>query len=98
MAFKDYKIVKDIIDAFSPTAKSEKEETIMKLVNAIKYQRSLYRKEIQEWKRARAIALNPITPRRKPLIDLYEDILGDAYIFGLTDTRKKDCLIKILKL
>lgn len=89
MAFKDLKIVQDIKDVFSSTSKNEQEKTIMQLVNAIKYQRSLYRKEIQQWKTARALALNPENPRRKALIDLYEDILGDAYIFGLTDTRKK---------
>jgi hypothetical protein len=73
---------------FASTETKEREQAVQKLVSAIKNQRSLYRKEIVDWKNARAAALQPENPRRKQLIDLYEDILGDAFIFGITDTRK----------
>lgn len=86
MAFKD--IVDTIKDAFSSTKTREQEKVISQLVSAIKQQRTLYRKEIQEWKLARAAALSPDNPRRKQLIDLYEDILGDAYIYGISENRK----------
>ena len=66
----------------------EREAAISKLVSLIKQQRTLYRKEIQEWKTARMAALNPLNPRRKALIELYEDILGDAFIYGISENRK----------
>lgn len=88
MAFKDTKIVKAFTNAFASTEIKEKEKVISQLVNAIKRQRTLYRKEIVDWKIARATALDPINPRRKPLIDIFEDMLTDAYIFGLYENRK----------
>lgn len=80
-------ILKDIYNKITGKNK-EHEEAVLKIVNAIKNQRSLYKKEIREWKIARANALNPNYPRRGPLIDIYEDILGDAFIFGRSETRK----------
>lgn len=68
--------------------KVEHENAVKKMVNAIKNQHSLYRKEIKDWKFARYHALATEQPRRKKLIDLYEDILTDAFIFGRSETRK----------
>jgi hypothetical protein len=89
MVFNYKNIGPAIRNAFGSTEAKEREQTVLKLVNAIKAQRSLYRKEIMDWKNARAAALQTENPRRKQLIDLYEDILDDAFIFGITDTRKK---------
>jgi len=89
MAFNLNNIGQKIRTAFASAEAKDREATILKLVSAIKAQRSLYRKEIIDWKNARAAALQPENPRRKLLIDLYEDILSDAFIFGITDTRKK---------
>lgn len=75
----------------SEPLKPEKEEydnLVKQMVAIIKHQRSLYRKEIADWKKARAWALDPEQPRRKMLIDLYEDIMTDAFIWGRWDTRR----------
>ncbi|MDI5894387.1 phage portal protein family protein [Flavobacterium algoritolerans] len=88
MAFNRKDIGNAFKSVFASTETKEREQAVQKLVSAIKNQRSLYRKEIVDWKNARAAALQPENPRRKQLIDLYEDILGDAFIFGITDTRK----------
>lgn len=68
--------------------KKDYENAVLKMVNAIKSQRTLYRKEIREWKMARVYAFATEKPRRKLLIDLYEDILDDAFIYGRAETRK----------
>ena len=88
MSFTYKDIVPGIKNVFASSEKKEVENAVIKMVNSIKNQRSLYRKEILDWKNARAAALNPENPRRKQMIDLIEDILGDAFIFGRTDTRK----------
>lgn len=80
--------LKDIFNAFKGTKAQEHEQAVLKMVNAIKNQRSLYKKEIREYKIARANALDPNYPRRGLLIDIFEDILGDAFIFGRAETRK----------
>jgi len=89
MAFNRTDISNAIKTVFASAETKEKEIAVRTLVNAIKRQHSLYRKEIVDWKNARAAALQTENPRRKQLIDLYEDILSDAFIFGITDTRKK---------
>ena len=66
----------------------EYERAVTQMVEAIKRQRTLYNKEIRDWKNARAAALDPIMPRRKPLIDIMEDLLDDPFIFGRSETRK----------
>lgn len=73
---------------FNRTEKKDHENAVLKMVNAIKSQRSLHRKEIREWKMARMYAFATEKPRRKLLIDLYEDILDDAFIYGRAETRK----------
>lgn len=85
MTFKDIK--ENIVNRLSPS-KKEYENAVSQMVNAIKQQHSLYRKEIGDWKTARFVALNSERPRRKFLIDLYEDIMTDAFVWGRCDTRK----------
>lgn len=89
MAFNRTDIGNAFKSVFASAETKEKEIAVRTLVNAIKRQHSLYRKEIIDWKNARAAALQTENPRRKQLMDLYEDILSDAFIFGITDTRKK---------
>ncbi len=64
------------------------EKAVTQMVNAIKRQRTLYNKEIKDWKLARAAALDPNIPRRKMLIDIMEEVLDDPFIFGRSETRK----------
>ena len=58
------------------------------MVDAIKRQRTLYNKEIRDWKLAKAVALDPILPRRKMLTDIMDEVLDDPFIFGRSETRK----------
>lgn len=85
MTFKNINPFKNL---FAAKEAKEREIAITKLVSLIKQQRTIYRKEIENWKIARAAALDPINPRRKALIELYDDILGDAYIYGISENRK----------
>lgn len=86
----DFKNITDrIINAVSGgTQKKQHEQAVSKMVEAIRRQRTLYTKEIRDWKRAKVAALDPELPRRKALIDIYEDLLEDAFIFGRSETRK----------
>lgn len=52
------------------------------MVNLIRQQRSLYKKDIQDWIAARMEAENPDYPRRLRLYDLYYDIILDGFIHG----------------
>lgn len=79
---------KQIKGAFQSKATKQYEEVVAKMVTAIRNQHSQYKKEIREWKIARATALSSDNPRRGMLIDLYEDILVDGFIFGRAETRK----------
>jgi phage gp29-like protein len=74
--------------SFGGGKNDEHERAVSQMVNAIKRQHTLYNKEIRDWKVARAAALDPIMPRRKPLIDIMEEVLDDPFIFGRSDTRK----------
>lgn len=88
MELKNSLVGKAIDSVFNRSEKKEYEAAVTKMVNAIKHQRTLYRKEIREWKLAKISAQSPTEPRRKLLIDLYDDILDDAFIYGRSDTRK----------
>lgn len=88
MEFKNTLLGKAYDTIFNSTEKKEYEAAVTKMVNAIKNQRTLYRKEIREWKLAKIAAQSPELPRRKLLIDLYNDILEDAFIYGRSETRK----------
>ncbi|WP_312399517.1 DUF935 family protein [Chryseobacterium sp.] len=77
-----------IENAFGGAKNEEYENAVTKMVDSIKRQRTLYNKEIKDWKFARAAALDPIIPRRKPLIDIMEEVLDDTFIFARSETRK----------
>ncbi|RWX03373.1 phage portal protein family protein [Flavobacterium cerinum] len=70
------------------TEQKEIDAAVTQMVNAIKNQRSLFKKEIKEWKLAKFAAFNKDMPRRHLLIQLYDDIMDDAFIFGISETRK----------
>lgn len=83
-----FKIPDFFTNAFGGEKDKEYNRAVTQMVDAIKRQRTLYNKEIKDWKMARAVALDPITPRRKPLIDIMEEVLDDPFIFGRSETRK----------
>lgn len=80
--------VSDLFNAFGGNKNDEHEKAVSQMVNAIKRQHTLYNKEIRDWKIARSTALDPNMPRRKPLIDIMEEVLDDPFIYGRSETRK----------
>ena len=68
--------------------KKEIENAVKKLTAQIKSEHTAYRKEIKDWKRARATALYQEMPRRDLIQLLYNDIMGDAFIYGKWQNRK----------
>ncbi|WP_394749493.1 phage portal protein family protein [Spongiimicrobium salis] len=84
-------LINDVLDYFSPEARSRKRQVnnaVIKMVEAIRSQHYMYRKEIAEWRTATYLAELPEEPRRKRLMDLYKEIMKDAFIFGRAETRK----------
>lgn len=82
-------IKKGIASITNRTAeKKEIKNAAIKLAAQIKREHSLYRKEIAEWKMARAQALDADMPRRYALQYLYDDIMIDAFIYGKWENRK----------
>lgn len=65
----------------------EVKNAVTKITQQLKREHSLFRKEIREWKVARAAALDNDMPRRTLLIHLYEDIMSDAFIWGKFQNR-----------
>lgn len=57
------------------------------MVNIVKQQFSLYKKEIEHWQMARALAKQTYLPRRTILYQLYEDIMTDPFIYGQWQNR-----------
>jgi SPP1 gp7 family putative phage head morphogenesis protein len=82
-AFSDF-----LTNIFGGGKDKDYEKSVTRMVEAIKRQRTLYNKEIKDWKIARATALDPIMPRRKLLVDIMEEVLDDPFIFGRSETRK----------
>ena len=64
-----------------------KKDPVKIISGIIRQQRTMYAKEIAHWKAARLIALDPINPRFKELMDLYNDIGLDAFLSGITGKR-----------
>lgn len=65
-----------------------KRDPVKVLTNIIKYQQSIYSKEISVWKAARAEAQNIQNPRRVMITDIYEDIELDGYIYGIVHNKR----------
>ncbi|KAB2918700.1 MAG: DUF935 family protein [Bacteroidetes bacterium] len=57
------------------------------MISIIKQQRSLFNKEINTWKAARAEALDIYNPKRILLTELYRDIELDGFIRGISKNR-----------
>lgn len=77
----------EIISPQGRAKKAEYNKAVSKMVDTIKRQHSLYRHEIKEWRVARYLAKVTEDPRRKRIIDLYEEIMCDPFIFGRWQTR-----------
>lgn len=88
MNFKLSEIQDFVRNAFSGGKNTDHERAVTRMVESIKRQRTLYNKEIRDWKVAKATAMDPIMPRRKLLIDIMEEVLDDPFIYGRSETRK----------
>tara|TARA_R110002051_G_scaffold297564_2_gene363969 strand:- start:25086 stop:27539 length:2454 start_codon:yes stop_codon:yes gene_type:complete len=75
------------LDPQSRANKKEVESAVIKMVESIKRQHSIYRKEISEYLAARYLAEVQELPRQKRLQDLYDEIMRDPFIFGRAETR-----------
>jgi SPP1 gp7 family putative phage head morphogenesis protein len=88
MKFKIQAVTDFLHNAFGGSKDKDYERAVTRMVDAIKRQRTLYNKEIKDWKIAKAQAIDPMLPRRKMLIDIMEEVLDDPFIFGRSETRK----------
>ncbi|MDN4028656.1 phage portal protein family protein [Chryseobacterium gambrini] len=88
MKFKIQTVTDFLHNAFGGGKDKDYERAVTRMVDAIKRQRTLYNKEIKDWKLAKAAAIDPMLPRRKMLIDIMEEVLDDPFIYGRSETRK----------
>ncbi|PTT76859.1 DUF935 domain-containing protein [Chryseobacterium sp. HMWF035] len=88
MKFKIQAVTDFLHNAFGGNKDKDYERAVTRMVDAIKRQRTLYNKEIKDWKLAKAAAIDPMLPRRKMLIDIMEEVLDDPFIYGRSETRK----------
>lgn len=57
------------------------------MVDVIRRQRRLWRKEISDWQAARFALYNSERPRTYPMQEVYEDIMLDGHLTGITENR-----------
>lgn len=57
------------------------------MVDIIRRQRRLWRKEINDWTAARYARFNTDIPRTYPLQEVYEDVMLDGHLTGITENR-----------
>lgn len=57
------------------------------MVDVIRRQRRLWRKEINDWQSARYALYNSEKPRTYPMQEVYEDIMLDGHLTGITENR-----------
>ncbi len=57
------------------------------MVDSLKRARTLWRKEIIHWQQARASRYSQTMPRNFLMQDLYDDVLMDAHLHGITENR-----------
>jgi hypothetical protein len=88
MKFKIQAVTDFLHNAFGGGKDKDYERAVTRMVDAIKRQRTLYNKEIKDWKLAKPAAIDPMLPRRKMLIDIMEEVLDDPFIYGRSETRK----------
>jgi len=89
---------KDIIA--TPRNGASKQEVSAFIASIVKYTRSLFKKEIEDWQNARAYALNVTNPRRYYLYQVYRDVELDMFIKGQVNQRVhriKNKKFKIIK-
>lgn len=57
------------------------------MVDVIRRQRRLWRKELTDWTAARYARYNSEIPRNYPMQEVYEDIMLDGHLTGITENR-----------
>ena len=57
------------------------------MVDVIRRQRRLWRKELNDWQSARFALYNSEMPRTYPMQEVYEDIMLDGHLTGITENR-----------
>lgn len=57
------------------------------MVDVIRRQRRLWRKEISDWQSARFALYNAERPRTYPMQEVYEDIMLDGHLTGISENR-----------
>lgn len=63
-------------------------EKVTKLmVDTLRRSRTLWRKEINHWQSARASRYNVVMPRNFLLQDVYDDVMMDGHLTGITENR-----------
>ncbi|MEO2064479.1 MAG: DUF935 family protein [Christiangramia sp.] len=68
------------------TAKDIKKVTNL-MVDVVRRQRRLWRKEIKDWQAARFALYHSETPRTYPMQEVYDDIMLDGHLTGITGNR-----------
>lgn len=69
-----------------PTSKNIKQVTDL-MVNIVKRQRNLWRKELNDWQSARYARYSAEYPKNYPMQELYEDVMLDGHLTGITENR-----------
>ncbi|OWP76546.1 phage portal protein family protein [Flavobacterium oreochromis] len=62
------------------------------MVDVIRRQRRLWRKEITDWQSARFAYYNSEMPRNNPIQEVYEDIELDGHLTGISEDRTISCV------
>ena len=57
------------------------------MVDVIRRQRRLYRKEINDWQAARFAYYQSEIPKNYPMQEVYQDIMLDGHLTGITENR-----------
>lgn len=57
------------------------------MVDLVRKQKRLWRKEISDWQAARFALYNTEIPRTYPMQDVYEDVMLDGHLTGITENR-----------
>ncbi|MFK7048740.1 hypothetical protein FLACOL_01082 [Flavobacterium columnare] len=62
------------------------------MIDVIRRQRRLWRKEITDWQSARFAYYNSEMPRNNPIQEVYEDIELDGHLTGISEDRTISCV------
>ncbi len=58
------------------------------LASLVRYQHSMWKKDVADWLSARELALDVNYPRRIELVEFYTDIEQDAFIYGIVHNKR----------